>query len=199
MRFISTGLLGFLIRQVSKKSNRRYLRMNFNQRADETFAEAWERYHGLMTDLPTASMEDWKFTQGFYCGLSKEAKEHIDTLARGTFFILNAEEAWALLEKLFTSKRESEEHGLKEKSRTIKIDPLTRKFQGMALTQPVASEAHQTEQEILAQPSDGKKMPKSRISSDAILDKLRNRLSGPALPTVPCILGSFKVHHALCD
>jgi hypothetical protein len=39
----------------------------------------------------------------------------------------------------------------------------------------------------------------SRISSDAILDKLWNRLSGLALPTVPCILGPFKVHHALCD
>jgi hypothetical protein len=40
----------------------------------------------------------------------------------------------------------------------------------------------------------------SRISSDAILDKLWNGLSGPALlPTVPCILGPFKVHHALCD
>jgi hypothetical protein len=30
-------------------------------------------------------------------------------------------------------------------------------------------------------------------------DKLHNRLSKPALPTVPCILGPFKVHHALCD
>jgi hypothetical protein len=39
----------------------------------------------------------------------------------------------------------------------------------------------------------------SRISNDAILDKLQNRLSGPALPTVPYILGSFKVHHALCN
>jgi hypothetical protein len=39
----------------------------------------------------------------------------------------------------------------------------------------------------------------SRISSDAILDKLRNRLSRPALPTFSCILGPFKVHHALCD
>jgi hypothetical protein len=42
----------------------------------------------------------------------------------------------------------------------------------------------------------------SRNSSDAILDKLnklRNRLSGPTLPIVPCILGPFKVHHALCD
>jgi hypothetical protein len=69
----------------------------------------------------------------------------------------------------------------------------------MALTQPVASETHQVEQKILAQPSDGKKMPMSRISSDAILDKLWNRLSGPALPTVPCILGPFKVYHALYD
>jgi hypothetical protein len=42
-------------------------------------------------------------------------------------------------------------------------------------------------------------MPMSRISSNAILDVLRNRLSGLALPTVPSILGSFKVHHALCD
>jgi hypothetical protein len=95
---------------------------------DETLVEASERYHGLMIDLPTAGMEDWEFTQGFYCGLSQEAKEHIDTLARGTFFILNAEEVRALFENLCASKWESEEHGLKENSHTIKIDPLTRKF-----------------------------------------------------------------------
>jgi hypothetical protein len=58
---------------------------------------------------------------------------------------------------------------------------------------------HQVEQEILAQPSDGKKMPMSRISNDAILNKLWNWLSGLALPIVPCILGPFKVHHALYD
>jgi hypothetical protein len=69
----------------------------------------------------------------------------------------------------------------------------------MALTEPTASETRQAEQEILAQPSDGKKMPLSRISSVAILNKLQNRLSGPALPIVPCILGPFKVHHKLCD
>jgi hypothetical protein len=69
----------------------------------------------------------------------------------------------------------------------------------MALTQPVASETHQVEQEILAQPFDEKKMPMSRINSDAILDKLQNKLSGPTLPTVPCILGPFKVHHDCLD
>jgi hypothetical protein len=74
-----------------------------------------------------------------------------------------------------------------------------RQFQGMALSQPAASETHQAEQEILAQPSDGKKMHMSRIYSDAILNKLQNWLSRPALPTVPSILRSFKVHHALYD
>jgi hypothetical protein len=39
----------------------------------------------------------------------------------------------------------------------------------------------------------------SRINNHAVLNKLWNRLNGQALPTVPCILGPFKVHHALCD
>jgi hypothetical protein len=86
--------------------------------------------------------------------------------------MLNAEKARALFEKLSASERESKEYGLKEDSHTTEIDPLTRKFQGMALTQPAASETHHAEQEILAQPSDGKKIPMSRISSDAILNKL---------------------------
>jgi hypothetical protein len=119
--------------------------MNFNQLADKTFTKAWECYHGLMTDLSTVGMEDREFTQGFYCGLSQEAKEHIDTLAGGTFFMLNAEEARALFKKLSASEWESEENGLKENSCTVKIDPLTRKFEDMALTQPTASETHQAE------------------------------------------------------
>jgi hypothetical protein len=77
--------------------------------------------------------------------LSQEAKDHIDALAGGTFFMLNTEKVRALLENLSASERESEEYGLKEDSRTAKIDPLVRKFQGMALTQPTASEMHQAE------------------------------------------------------
>jgi hypothetical protein len=76
--------------------------------------------------------------------LSQEAKEHIDALAGGTF-MLNAKKARALFETLSATETESEEHGLKENSRTIEIDPLTRKFLGMALTQPIASEMHQAE------------------------------------------------------
>jgi hypothetical protein len=69
------------------------LRMSFKQLADETLAEAWEFYHGFMTDFPTTGMEDWEFNQGFYCGLSQEAKEDIDALTEGTFFMFNAEKA----------------------------------------------------------------------------------------------------------
>jgi hypothetical protein len=64
--------------------------------------------------------------------------------------MLNAKKARALFQKLSASKRESEEYGLKEDSHTTKIDPLTRKFQGMALTQPAMSETHQAEKKILA-------------------------------------------------
>ena len=57
--------------------------------------------------------------------------------------MLNADKAWALFEKLFASERESEEYGLKEDSRTAKINPLTRKFYGIALPQPAVSETRQ--------------------------------------------------------
>jgi hypothetical protein len=87
-----------------------------------------ECYHGSVIDLPTVSMEDWEFNQGFYCALSQEAKEDIDALAGGTFFMLNAEKARALLENLSASKRESEEYGLKGNSHAAEIDPITRKF-----------------------------------------------------------------------
>jgi hypothetical protein len=61
-RFISTGLLGFLIRQVSKKCSRMDLRMSFKKLADETLTKAWEHHHGFMIDLPTVGTEDWAFT-----------------------------------------------------------------------------------------------------------------------------------------
>jgi hypothetical protein len=123
----------------------------------------------------------------------------IYNLAGGTFFLLKTQDARALFEKINTSERESEEFNAKENSRATKIDPLTQKFWGLALNHTSVSEEHQAEHEFQAQPSDGKKSPKSRISSDAILDKLWNRLSGLALATIPCILGHFKVHHALCN
>jgi hypothetical protein len=67
--------------------------MSFKQLAGESDVKAWEHYHLFMADLPVVRMEDWDFTQGFYCGLSLEAKEHIDNLARRIFFLLKTQEA----------------------------------------------------------------------------------------------------------
>jgi hypothetical protein len=132
-RFFSTELLGALIRQDHEKSNCRNLRMSFKQLAGESIAEAWECYHLFMVDLPVAEIEDWDFTQGLYYGLPQEAKEHIDNLAGGTFFLLKTQEARALFEKIIVSERESEEYDAKQNFRATKIDPLTQKFQGLAL------------------------------------------------------------------
>jgi hypothetical protein len=145
LRFFSTELLGALIQQVHEKNNYRNLRMSFKQLAGESIAKAWERYHLLVADLPVARMEDWDFTQGLYNGLSQEAKEYIDNLAGGTFFLLKTQEARALFEKITASVSESEGYDAKENSRDTMIDPLTQKFWGLALNQTSASEEHRAE------------------------------------------------------
>jgi hypothetical protein len=78
-----------------------------------------------VADVPVGRMEDSDFTQGSYYGLSQEAKEHIGNLAGGTFFLLKAQEARALFEKITTSEREIEEYDTKENSHDTKIDPCT--------------------------------------------------------------------------
>jgi hypothetical protein len=45
--------------------------------------------------------------------LSQEAKEHIDNLVGGTFFLFKTQEALAMFEKITTSERESEEYDAK--------------------------------------------------------------------------------------
>jgi hypothetical protein len=102
--------------------------MSFEQLVGESIAEAWECYHFFVADLPVARMEDWDFTQGFYYGLSQEAKEHIDNLAGGTIFLLNTQEARALFEKIIASEKESEEYDAKENSCATMIDPSHRSF-----------------------------------------------------------------------
>jgi hypothetical protein len=132
-RFFSTKLLGALIWHVHEKSNCRNPRMSFKQLARESIVEAWERYHLFVADLPVARMKDWDFTQGFYYGLSQEAKEHIDNLTGWTIFLLKTKEARALFEKITASERHSEEYDAKENSGATKIYLLIHKFWGLTL------------------------------------------------------------------
>jgi hypothetical protein len=133
LRFSSIELLGALICQVREKSYRKNLRMSFKQLAGESIAEAWECYHLFVVDLLVARMEDWDFNQGFYYGLSQEAKEHIGNLDGGTFFLLKTQGARALFEKITASEMESEKYDAKENSHATKIEPLTQKFRGLPL------------------------------------------------------------------
>jgi hypothetical protein len=43
---------------------------------------------------------EWLIIQSFYHGLIRSAREHIDDVARGSFFILSVEEAHKLVEKM---------------------------------------------------------------------------------------------------
>jgi hypothetical protein len=65
--------------------------------------------------------------------MSQEAKEHIDNLAGGTFFLLKTQDARALFEKITVGERECEQYDAKENSHATKTDPLTQKFWGQAL------------------------------------------------------------------
>jgi hypothetical protein len=76
LRFISMELLGFLIRQGSKKSNQRDPRMSFKQLADDTFIEAWERSHGFMIDLPTPAWKIGNSPMDFTVGCHKKLRAH---------------------------------------------------------------------------------------------------------------------------
>jgi hypothetical protein len=133
--------------------------MSFKELAGESIAKAWECYHLFVADLPVVGMEDWDFTQGFYYGLSQEAKEHINNLAGGTFFLLKTQEARALFEKITTGERENEECDAKENSHATKIDPLTQKFWCLALNQTSASEEHRANRNSMCSHPMGRKDP----------------------------------------
>jgi hypothetical protein len=45
-------------------------------------------------------MEDWLIIQNFYHRLINMAHDHIDVVARGTFFSVNVNEAKNLIEKM---------------------------------------------------------------------------------------------------
>jgi hypothetical protein len=74
-----------------------------------------------MTDLPTVGMEDWDSLMDSTVGCHKKLRSTLTPL----------------LEELSSCST--------LKKCTVKMDPLTRKFQGMALTQLATSETHQAE------------------------------------------------------
>jgi hypothetical protein len=76
----------------------------FQQLTDETITEAWERLQDYIVACPHHDMEEWFIIQSIYHRLIRSAWQHIDATARGSFFILNIEEAHKLVEKMVSNQ-----------------------------------------------------------------------------------------------
>jgi hypothetical protein len=110
---------------------------------DETITEAWECLQDYITTCPHHSTEEWFIIESFYHGLIRSAREHIDAVARGSFFTLSIEEAHKLVEKMASNRSRNEErtqtcthkvHELEEVDMlTVKIDLLMKKLENPGL------------------------------------------------------------------
>ena len=58
---------------------------NFQQQADETIPEAWERLQEYIRECPHHGILEWLLIQGFYHGPTPIARSHLDAAARGAF------------------------------------------------------------------------------------------------------------------
>ena len=58
---------------------------SFQQQADETIPEAWERLQEYIRACPHHGIEEWLLIQGFYHGLTDLARSHLDAAAGGAF------------------------------------------------------------------------------------------------------------------
>src|SRR5919201_2833757 len=66
---------------------------SFQQQADETIPEAWERLQEYIHACPHHGIEEWLLIQGFYHGLTGLARSHLDAVAGGAFLQQNVKDA----------------------------------------------------------------------------------------------------------
>ncbi|WVZ87880.1 hypothetical protein U9M48_034455 [Paspalum notatum var. saurae] len=77
---------------------------SFQQLADETVAEAWERLQEYIAAFPNHGMEEWLIIQSFFDGLNRTAQEHLDAAAGGSFVSQSVRAAKNLIEKIATNQ-----------------------------------------------------------------------------------------------
>ena len=73
---------------------------SFQQQAEETIPEAWERLQEYIRECPHHGIKEWLLIQGFYHGLTLVAHSHLDAAARGAFASLNVTQAKNLIENI---------------------------------------------------------------------------------------------------
>jgi hypothetical protein len=104
---------------------------SFQQQADETIPEAWERLQEYIRACPHHGIEEWLLIQGFYHGLTGLARSHLDAAAGGAFLQHNVKDAKDLIEKMVINQGWNEER-LQPKRRGVhalnEVDMLSAKM-----------------------------------------------------------------------
>ena len=77
---------------------------SFQQLADESIPEAWERMQEYVSACPHHGMEDWLLIQNFYHGLVRLDMSHLDAAAGGAFFSLSVVDVETLIEKMVSNQ-----------------------------------------------------------------------------------------------
>ena len=77
---------------------------SFQQLADESILEAWERMQEYVSPCPHHGVEDWLLIQNFYHGLVLLDRSHLDVAASGAFFLLGVADAKTLIEKTVSNQ-----------------------------------------------------------------------------------------------
>ena len=70
---------------------------SFQQLADVSIPEAWERMQGYVSACLHYGMEDWLLIQNFYHGLVSLDRSHLDVAASGAFLLLIVADAQTLI------------------------------------------------------------------------------------------------------
>jgi hypothetical protein len=76
----------------------------FQQVANETIPESWERLQEYILACPHHVMDNWIILQNFYNGMTLIAQGHVDATARGGFFSLTIGYATQLIEKMVSNQ-----------------------------------------------------------------------------------------------
>ncbi|WVZ83356.1 hypothetical protein U9M48_030514 [Paspalum notatum var. saurae] len=95
---------------------------SFQQLADETVVEAWERLQEYIAACPHHGMEKWLIIQNFFHGLNHAAQEHLDAAAGGSFLSLSVKAAKELIEKMTTNQGWKEERSSTQSRGVHQID-----------------------------------------------------------------------------
>ncbi|CAL1406905.1 unnamed protein product [Linum trigynum] len=74
--------------------------VTFKQADDESLAETWERYKGLLMRCPNHGLEDWNVIIIFFNGIRRKFRDALNNASRNGFTSMEAPTTYDLVEKI---------------------------------------------------------------------------------------------------